>query len=234
MRYLILFFTFQLLNFSFGQERATIPSNIEYKQLQKKAAKKAIRELRTGVLLVRLNFNEKEIAYFEKYQNHTEANKIRTKNLQSNSAIIEAFTKNFDFCPVYFFSMSDSRKIVEGKLDSVIYYNASCVADSSIRPKASTYLIAEFGAIEQDTMYYYKGSLPDASKSDGKNNNSYYGGDKNPISALVIRNRDFYQLREPFPYYVNYAPHGSIARRYNIPVGKLNKKLKFYSGSVEE
>lgn len=235
MRYVFLFSISQLFNLSFAQERATITTNSEYRQTQTEAAEKAIIELRTGALLVRLNFKLQEIAYYEKYQNFKEANKIKANALKTNTVIMDAFAKNFDFCPVYFFSMHDSRRILEGKLDSVIFYNTDGVPDTSIHMGAPAYLIAEFDAIEQDTTYYYKGTLNDATKEDNiAQNKTYYGGDKYTISALVIRNRDFNQLRDPFPYYVKYAPNALIARRYILPVIKMNNKLKSYSGSPAE
>lgn len=234
MRYVFLLIATQLFILSHAQERATISTNNEYLQTETQVAEKAIIELRTGALLVRLNFNQQEIDYYEKYQNFKQANIVRANALKTNAVIMEAFAKNFDFCPVYFFSMNDSRKILEGKLDSVIFYNASCVPDTSIHMVAPAYLIAEFDAIEQDTVYYYKGTINDATNQDKAQNKSYYGGDKFTISALVIRNRDFNQLRDPFPYYVNYSPNTLITKRYIEPVIKLNNKLRSYDVSTAQ
>ena len=81
-------------------------------------------------------------------------------------------------------------------------------------------------------MFYYKGSTPNTGSVNNSEGVSYYGDQKNSLPALVIRNRDFYQLKDPFPYYSAYNPGGNVNKRYANSIRKLNIKLKNYYRKV--
>ena len=194
---LVVLFSIQAVVFSQG--RATLERIRNDKQTQKEYAEKAIVDLKNGILLIRLDYHMREVNYYRKYENFKAADKLLKKQKDLNQYIIDAFNSAFTFCPVYFFEMEDSRKLINGQLDSVIFINRNGEQDSTIRPKSEHFFIAEFGQVEQDTAYYEDETSPDMTRGTPRTK-SYYGGSKLERTALLIRNSEFEQLREPFPY----------------------------------
>ena len=88
---------------SSSQERATLERLQRDKEICKAFAEKSIQEITDGVLLVRLNFRQKQIDYLTNLEDTVSANRIRAKALATNKKITNAFTQHFDFCTVYFF-----------------------------------------------------------------------------------------------------------------------------------
>lgn len=227
------FLFFLLISFSlFSQERARMKDNIEIRKSQKKDSEKNILKFKDAILLVRINLREKEITYYESFDNNKGADRVKKRQEKKNTQILKAFQENFNFCKAYFFSMADSRKLFEGKIDSVKFYNF----DMNIVPPDSlisnNYFIAEFGSVESDTTFYYKGQIPSPQNQENPEGYSYYGDEKFSLPALVIRDKDFVQLRGPFPYYVAYNPGGNINKRYSNSVSKLDLRLKKYYAKV--
>jgi len=217
-----------------AQEEATFPGNAEYRRQRKTAARKSIKELKAGVLLVRLDFQQRKIDYFTKYENFQEVERIQKKQSKINAEIADAFNTHYNFCEVYFFRMNDSRKLLQGKYDSVLFFNSQLEPDSSVNLEDRTWFVAEFGYIEQDTSIFYSGASPTPQNEDNPAGVTYYGGSKNNKSALVIRNDKFDQLRDPFPYYVGFNYFGSVKKRYRLPVQKLNRHLHNYFNNSGE
>lgn len=217
-----------------AQERAKIKDNIAYRKLQKAVAEESILKLKDGTLLVRLNMRQKEIAYYEKYGNTKGADKTRKKQLKQNTQITKGFSEHFNFCNVYFFAMEDSRLLLEGKVDSVKFYNPSLSVVDTLKLDPNNYFISEFGIVESDTVFYYKGTTPDPGSVNNPEGVSYYGDQKNSLPALIIRNKDFYQLKDPFPYYAGYNPGGNVNKRYANAIRKLNQRLNDYYRKVSQ
>ena len=226
-----LFLFFFLISFSlYSQERARIQDNRELLALQQIAAEKNILKLKDAFLLIRINLREKEISYYESFHNNKAADKVKKRQEKKNTQILKAFQENFDFCKAYFFSMSDSRKLFEGKIDSVKFYNFDMNLVNPDGLISNNYFIAEFSSVESDTTFFYKGKTPSPQNQKNPEGYSYFGNEKFNLPALVIRNRDFVQLRDPFPYYTAYNPGGNINKRYSNSIRKLNLKLeKYYS-----
>lgn len=184
----------------------------EIKLDERETAKQAISILKNGALLVRLNFKQKQVEHFEKFNNNKEANRIRKKQLKLNLHIINAFNDLYKFSPVYFFGMEDSRKIVDGKYNEITFYNDQGLADPSIKIASSDFLIAEFGMVEKDTS-----------------NNQ---GATTSMNALVVRSNEFVQLRDPFPFYAGYSPIARAKKRFRMPVLRLNERLHNYDNKA--
>jgi regulator of replication initiation timing len=218
----------------FAQERAKIKDNVAYRKLQNNVAEESIVKLKNGVLLVRLNMRKKEIAYYERFGNIKGAYQTRKKQEKQNSQITKGFSEQFDFCKVYYFAMEDSRMLLDGKQDSIKFYDSNMTMVDSLQLNSENYFIGEFGAVESDTVFYYKGTTPDPGSINNPEGVSYYGDQKNSLPALVIRNNDFYQLKEPFPYYSGYNPGGNVNKRYASSIRKLNQKLKGYYQKVKQ
>ena len=228
MKQLVLLIFLFLVLTSKAQDRATISNLNENKLSRVEAAKANIVSLKRGVLLVRLDFHRREVAYYKKYNNTNEASKILAKQEKINREIIDAFNTYFTFCQVYYFDMEDSRKLLEGKIDSIVFYNNECVEDPRIKLNNTDWYIGEFGYIEQDTTVYYSGSTPTPHHDANPEGKTYYGGSKNSKPALVLRDQKFIQLRDPFPYYIGFSPFGSVYKRYRLPVKKMQAKLENY------
>ena len=130
--------------------------------------------------------------------------------------------------------MDDSRMLLDGKQDSVKFYDSNMTVMNSFQLDLEEYFISEFGVVESDTIYYYKGTTPDPGSVNNPEGVSYYGNQKNSLPALVIRNKEFYQLKEPFPYYSGYNPGGNVNKRYADSIHKLNVKLKRYYRKVKQ
>jgi hypothetical protein len=218
----------------FAQERAKIKDNRAYREFQTSVAEKSIVALKEGVLLVRLNMRKREIAYYESFGNAKGAEKTRKKQEKQNSQIVKGFSTHFNFCKVYYFAMEDSRMLLDGKQDSVKFYDSNMTVINSLSLNSEAYFIGEFGVVESDTVFYYKGTTPDPGSVNNPEGVSYYGDQKNSLPALVIRNSNFYQLKEPFPYYSGYNPGGNVNKRYAGSIRKLNVKLNDYYQKVKE
>ncbi len=209
------FFLF-LLSLSMVSFSQTDPTNKEHKKeraQERKVAEENILLMKEGVLLVRLDFKQKEIAYFEKYDNTKEANKIKKKQNEINQYIIDSFDSLFQFCPVYFFSTKDSRNILEGRMNEVVFFNLQCKPDSMIKWEGASFFIAEFGRIEGDT------TLEERSKFSA--------------AALIIRSSNFKQLRDPFPYYSIYHEWGIKKKKFRMPTRRMSENLDLFYKKVK-
>jgi hypothetical protein len=183
------------------------------KQMALETAKKQINELKNGILLVRLDYKTKEIAYYEKYNNLTEANKIREKQASVNKEIMNAFQLYYSFSPVYYFSMEDSRKLLDEQYDEIQLLNAFGIVDTLVDLRQQPFFVAEFGFANQGL------STSDTGEQYAT---------KMTINALVIRDHKLVELAEPFPYHVKYNLTSSAKKRYLNPVKKWQVRLDVF------
>lgn len=170
-------------------------------------ASKQIRELKNTMLLVELK-DAGKAAESLKSQGETEkALKLEAGIHQRNQEIASAFREYFKFCPVYFFYDSAKDEIIRMHfMNNLMDWDLKPLKAIS-RPVPMFY-VAGFG---------YLDSRPEGSRSGAH------------VKALVIRNHQFVQLKEPFPYYVK---TGSLEGHFGNKVKKLNKKLNAYYQSI--
>ncbi|MBL1279839.1 MAG: hypothetical protein COA33_006190 [Fluviicola sp.] len=192
------------------QEKANLQKDADWK-----TALGTIKKLKNGAILVALDFKKEKIAYFEKYENTKEANKIRSERLLANQQIINSFDSLFTFCMVYFFDVEDLHYFVNGHADSVTYYNPNLKLDPAITVQEDFFLVGNFGHVEQ--LY----------SKDSAGNWVYYSS-KNSISAFVLRDQSLVQLRNPFPFYSPYHSLGLVKKRYNMPIRKFQAGLEAF------
>lgn len=218
--------------FAYGQEPATLETLKGQRIDRKEAARQNIYLLREGSLLVRLDVQQPKIDYFTRYNNIEEVERIREEVRAEGLAIMDAFRTYYFFCKVYFFSSEDSRNLLQEGPDAVTFFNDSLKPDPNIRPATEAYFVAEFSFVEQDTTSYYSGSTPTPNDENNPEGKTYYGGSKTSKPALVIRDKEFLQLRDPFPFYVGYSYFGRVKKRYRLPVKKLQEQLEAYYNKV--
>lgn len=220
----LLFFSFSLLltlNYS-----AQKTKKISARKQGKIEAKKQINELQKGVLLVRLKTKEKTIEAMKKSGKLDLALKTENKLKNRNTLIIKAFKNSFKFCPIYFIYSTDSKHVRNNNLDSVEFLNDDLTVNKSIKITNPYIYIAEFGNIEpsQTISYQYSADPPI-----NNNKNTYNGSTNFSFKAVVIKDKMFNQLRDPFPYYVKEATGFNEGKHINSAILSLNAKLfKFY------
>ena len=191
--------------------------------------KEQIKQLKDGVLLVRLQTKENSITALIKINQDELAAKIRVKQLNKNKKIVSAFRDNFTFCPAYFFFSNYSDNILSKQINEIIFLNDSLQPDSSIKLTSRKFLTAEFGLIKQDTAkyfsnyYYYSGDIGIERRS------AYYGEPDMRFEVLKIMSDQLVQLIRPFPYYVRtFSALPIIKRKLSKVVMRMNKKLFRY------
>nr|NQU93271.1 hypothetical protein [Bacteroidota bacterium] len=226
------------------------------KKTQKKTSPKAIAraqilDLKNGTLLVRLKTSTPKIEALKKSGKNELAEKTQKRQEKENRAIITAFSERFNFCKVGFFYSDNSLKVKNRIFDGILL-NDSLQPDTAIyiHPEES-FFIAEFGNTEQDTTQNFS-HYSKATSQEGRGREPvYYGGTNFGINALIIRDENFDQLQNPFPYYIrtqfrSLKKHPeqwiflfpvaliSGAWNYDDAVEKMDKKLeKFYNRNHE-
>ncbi|MEJ6582772.1 MAG: hypothetical protein QNL61_02195 [Crocinitomicaceae bacterium] len=197
---------------TYGQE----PSRIEEKKNASESAQAHLREFKRGFLLVRLADKKKEIEYYNKYENFDEAKRIQENQDKINDQIRIAFDKYFTMCIVYYFNMSDTRKLLDEQFDAIKVYDVFGVEVPNVDLSTGKFYIAEFGIANQDEV------TNDENVNDGEYN------ERMAVSALVIRTNTLLELRDPFPYFVRYNIMGGLKSRYLGPVKKMQEKLSAF------
>ena len=224
---LFLFFSFA----SFSQERATFKQLKHDKEVSKAFAEKSIQEISDGVLLVRLNFHQKQIDYLIEQDDISGATQVMKKAMNVNKKIATAFSEKFDFCAVYFFKMSDSKFVRSQQFDSITLFDVTLKEVDSSIVQSDNYLIGEFGRIKQDTTQYYSDDVRDTSVEKEKSK-TYYGGSKNGREAFIIMDRQFNQIQKPFPYFAGLQAVLSEGVRFKKALEVINLKLHAYRTQV--
>lgn len=217
---------FVLLSFAGFGQIATRKSNAELKELEKAAAIQNIRDLKSGILLFRLNTRSQEIEYYLKYDNVKAAENVAAKQRLENERIVTAFRKKFDFCEVYFFPDTLSRRILDKKWDELVFYNDSLQIDTTIHPTFEHVFIAEKGITEGRQSEGYVSDTYISSDENGthKKKRMYDEANLN-VPGIIIRDQNFVQLQPPFPYFVKVFNEWPTQGRYFVKVLLLNEKL---------
>lgn len=225
--FLIVFFS--SVSTSVGQVEKPQASDYKYGQYKKAMAVWQIEQLKSGVLLVRLSTRKASIRALYQAGQDAKAEELEKQVEQTNNSIIQGFKSGFDFCDVYFFESDFSDMVRKNELDKIDFVDKSIKSGAEKNPKDVTCFVAEYANLQADTV---KGT--DRNKPGyGIDNQttSTYSNSNLGIPALVIKNDQFVQLTDPFPYYVrSYDSIGVVDRTPVQSVGALNKKLnKFYS-----
>ena len=212
---ILLFLVVPLLSFSQKEEK------INYKKKDKIDAANHITQLKKGVLLVRLSQKTNTVNAMRKAGKTELADKIVHENWLRNQEIIAAFRGYFDFCPVYFFYSEYSTAVTKNELNNVVFLTDNLEADSSIKVSNEVFYTAEFTSIEPGSRNYAKSDYLNENEKESINN----GGSGITLTALVIKDKKFKQLRKPFPYYVREFKELPIERSVKNVVIKMDLQL---------
>ena len=204
---------------SFSQIENKKNQTIENQQLQKDAdwkdAIEKIEQLKNGALLVALDYQQKKIAYYEKFNNNKAAEKLRVKQQQINAYIIHAIDSLYSFSKVYYVDFESLTKIQDNNFDEVVFYNSEGKQDASIKFNGGFFLVGFFGHVEEPKDALLEGEV------------QY--GTKNSMSAFVLHDATLKQLKRPFPYYSKYFEKGNVKKRYNLPIRHLQEYLEDFA-----
>ena len=190
---------------------------------------KQINDLKTGVLLIRLKTKSTTITALRDHGHLDKANEVEKNLLNYNLSLIKAFNSNFDFCKFYFFSSDYSNFVKNKQFDSVYFFNENMEIDKSIKTEIDIFFVAEYGPVEADTNTYYQGTYATQGEDGLEKRDAYSGSGSLGFEALIIKNDQFCQLSQPFPYYVR---TWDSSRKPNKVVKKFNTKLNDYFESV--
>lgn len=226
VKWIVVLMTFVQLN-AFTQN-ATIRTNSELKKEAEKIAQDQIKQLEKGVILFRLNSKSEQIAYYEKYDNFSAAKKLKKETDEFNLLIIQGFRKSFSFCPIYFFEDKYSQTLLNGNIDSIIFYNDELIADKTIKfPGNKNYFIAEYGMTRDEDDDQFRSDYYYGTDSTGLVRKTKLYDDGNlGLKALVLMDSSFNQLQRPFPYYYRLATQ-------NINLTRLSEKILNWNRRIE-
>jgi len=142
-------------------------------QSNKRIVANQIGELKNGVLLVRLQKQNRKIKVLTEQANHKAVQQVKANVKATNEAIVEAFIAYFDFCDIYFFYSDDSDAIKKG--------DYSLLFDAQYNP---------VGSLEKQHIYYAAFTYKDIGEP-------YLTSRK----RFVVMDKNFKQLKAPFLYY---------------------------------
>lgn len=192
-------------------------------------AKEHILRLKKSALLVRLKTKENSIRALKDRGFNDKAAQVESDQKKKNLELIQAFNKYYNFSNVYFFYSSDSKKVENGELDSVVFLNDSLEPDPSIKVKEIDYYTSEIGLIQPDsTVYNDKNSVQNTENGAEQKPTYSSGGAGMSFQALIIKDDKFRQLASPFPFYSRTLSSLPFKRPYSVVVKKLNAKLEEY------
>ncbi len=201
---------------------------LTYRQWKKKVMKEQILILKNGALLIRLKTKLNSVNALREHGDSAKANLILENQIELNKSIVEAFTNNYSFCPVYYFFSDYSDTVRNHNLNEVAFLNAELIHDPNIKPTATNFLTCEFGNVRQDTAYYLSGTYLRYTDDGLKRSESYYGSVETYTRAITMMSDQFIQLWDPFPYYVKIGNPNPNQNKLNKAVKKLNLTLIHY------
>lgn len=203
----------------------------DVREVEKEYARDNIRDLRNGVLLVRIKHLERSVDALIKMGEPLRAEETRKKIEEQNKALIQAFNDEFKFCPVFFFNSEDSKEVIAGNVDGKIY-NFKGESVQLDFPYSKIYF-ADTGPLAADTStHYYNYELVNEGNFSVKRVKRAYAGQAMGFGALVIKDENFRNLDRPLPYYVKTWGHFFFLRKPDKFVALLNEKLFNYYHKV--
>lgn len=148
-------------------------------------AKSAVEDLHQGALVIRLSTEYRKLKKLEEMlENGGSSNKgylkrridgILRQRDSLNHALVDLFSRHYDFSALYFLPDTASEAFLDGKREG-IFWDANCEPDPSIEMAEESFLISRVGRTE-------------VSNSTG-------------IMAIIFQNSKLVDLDRPFPYFI--------------------------------
>ena len=201
---------------------------VDKKREKRKESTNQVQELNNTALLVRLKSYKKQLDLLtdDKYKSRKEA--IIKHRDEENQEIIDAFDKAFDFCPVYFFYNSDSKKVLEKDFKN-LFLNHELKKDPNITFSLDTFLIGEFGyAVTDSSVTFGTGDVykNGVNNADGYSNSAITSSDFENY-GFSIKNQEFKLIQKPFPGFTS-GYFAFVKREPKAIAEKLNRNLHKY------
>lgn len=168
-----------------------------------------IRNIKKGVVLVRLHTDDAVVAQMKKLQQHRTLRKKQAEIEKSNTEIYKALTAAYDFSEIRFFYARDSKKVSEGDYEK-IFLNSDLELDPTITiPQNVPVYVLDVGDI-------------------------YFDAISGHMEGVVVMTNQFKALEKPFPFYVRKRSGMAIIKRTDIDIAMiLNKNLQeFYNTAL--
>jgi len=188
-----------------------------------------IKEMKSGVLLVRLYDKHNVVEALKAKGMEKRAEAIANKQKVINEEIAASF-KNFNFCKVYFFYSGHSVHIINGELEKVDLYEDDLILAKESKITTS-FVVADFGMMSDEpetrteTKQKRKSGLSEQKTYKGTNTST-------SIKTMYLRNSDLSMMDKPFPYYVRFHPTPIKRRTYEEVVDKMNEQLNDFYSSI--
>jgi hypothetical protein len=205
-------------------------SQVAFKEQELTFARLQARQLREGVLLIRLRSMRSTIEALEEHGRHDEARATRIAAEKENREVIHAFSA-LTFCKVLFFYDYHSNMVRSGNLDSILMNEHLEVVHTDSLSRGKIF-IAEFGEyaspersyhVKHDYQYLKDHNIsPDSSAAW-----ITYGHRGLGIGGIVMMNQLFEPLLKPFPVFTPITNRTifRVEDRLTRAVRKLNDEL---------
>lgn len=175
-----------------------------------------ITSLKDGYLLLRLQTAEKTAAALASRGEAERAEAVRLRQETENKKLAFAFAQHFDFCPVFFFYSDDSEAVRQGDFAGRLYHADFTPVDTARSDRF--FLFAEIANVYQDPL---------VTETAGQERPA---GGIGGLESLVIKDRNFVQLDQPFPFQVDARLAGEGREAAIVRI--LNRRLHEYYGTA--
>lgn len=165
----------------------------------------------SGALIVRLKSNRKAIELLKSKQQLKTAREIEQTTFLENKKIVSAFARKYKFSKLYFLYDYSSDSLLKG-FRKGFFLDTNLNRNTDIELKENFYLIAERGSLVESHL----GLIPDSLATKVSES-----GPTSKDVAIIVKNKYGFQLKHPFPYYIN----GMNINKYDIYVTKFVNKL---------
>ncbi len=165
-------------------------------------AQDLISNLPQSAILVRLQTNEHIIKYYLNQGNIQKANKEELRQKKKNSEIINTFTDEWEFCPVYFFYSDKSQQIINKDFKNIFKNTEEDrLSFEEIQKLKNEFIIIYFGETQGKLKF----------------------------NALVLNDSKMQQLKKPYPKFVRtYKGLGFLSRNTSKTIRILKQKISWH------
>lgn len=170
-----------------------------------------IRNIKKGVILVRLHTDDAVVDQMRKLRQHKTLKRKLAEIEQKNTDIYKALNTAYTFGEIRFFYARNSKDVREGNFKS-IFLGPELTVDSSITiPQNVPIYILDVGDI-------------------------YFDAISGHMEGVVVLNSQFEPLEKPFPFYVRKRSGIAIIKRTDLDIAMLlNKNFEeFYSRATSQ